>query len=424
MDSKTTLRWFIYLLVTFSSYIIGYFLLVQLGVLSEFPNNNNLLNWDSSWYHSIVNEGYYLDLENQCNAGFFPGFPYLWKLLGATPLMISIINGGLFISGLFILKEITQSDWKKYLIILSLPSTFFFFLPYSESLFYIFAILFIFGWVKGEVWMIIIFAILLSVVRPVFFFLIPALVVLNLFFQDKTVFKNSFLTIVSLLLGAFIGFVIIGLETGDLFAYSKSQVNQWGHEFKLTSLPLTTWRGYRILWLDALALFTAFIALFLLIKAFFFKKIKGKPHDLSQLEVIGLSYLVMILVYVLFFHPVEDGRTTILSINRYVFCNPFLHYILFKRLISIKLEASSLSLPVIVSVIILFIFGIPFYSIIGLDYNNSLVFGVAILIFALAQSLLIYKYKLLKYYFIPLVILNVLLQLYLLNSYLKGNWIG
>lgn len=412
------------LIVILVSYISTYFILYIIGFVTEIPTDINVLNWDGSWYNSIVTEGYYLDLENQCNSGFFPGFPYLWKLIGASPLVISFINGILFIVALLVLKKLTKSSWKSFLVLLTLPSSFFFFLPYSEALFYFFGAFFINAWLNKSTTLIITFAILMSLIRPVFFFLIPAFVALNLFYQDKIILKKSIASIFALLIGAGLGFIVIGYETGDFFAYSKSQVNQWNHEFKLPSFPLTTWRGYRVLWLDALALFVSITALFFLIKSFFFRKLKKLPFNLSQLEVIGLSYLIMILIYVLFFHPVEEGRTTILSVNRYVFCNPFLHYILLKRIQNITFKLNVFLLPVFTGLIVLLLFGFPFYTIIGLDYKLSIIFGLGLFFYMLFQSLIVYNFKYFNYYIAIIIVSNVLLQLYLYNSFLKANWIG
>lgn len=412
------------LIVVFAFYIIAYSVLYVVGFVSEIPSNTNVLNWDGSWYYSIVTNGYFLDLENQSNAGFFPGFPYLWRFLGASPLLISFINGAFFITGLLVLKKITNSSWKSFLVLFSLPSSFFFFLPYSEAMFYFFSVFFIHAWMNKNNKLIITFAILLSFVRPVFFFLIPAFIALNFFYQEKDVLKKSIRSIVALLIGAILGFIIIGFETGDFFAYSKSQVNHWNHEFKLPSFPLTTWRGYRILWLDALAIFVAISALIYLVKSYFFKKLKKLPFNLSQLEVIGLSYLIMILIYVLFFHPVEDGRTTVLSVNRYVFCNPFLHYILLKRIQSFNFRLNSFILPIFTGLIVLLLFGIPFYSIIGLDYKLSVIFGIGLFFYLLFLTLIVFNFKYHNYYVAIIIFSNILLHFYLLNSFLKANWIG
>jgi hypothetical protein len=406
-------------------YFTGYFLLLEIGLLSEIPNDKNLLNWDASWYYSIVKEGYYLDLNDQSNSGFFPGFPFLWKFLGFSPLFISVLNMLLFLCAIFILKAIIKASLLKTLLIVSLPSSFFFFAPYSEALFYFFTVLFIFAWLNEKLIGIIVFAFLLSFVRPVFFFLIPAIIGLYLLkIKSLRDIKKSSLTILFLLIGAALGFAIIGFETGDYFAYSKSQVAQWGHDFKLTSLPLTTWRGYRILWLDGLALFIAVLALVILILDFYKVQILKLNSSLTAIEAIGLGYILMILIYILFFHPIEDGRTTILSMNRYVFCNPFLHFIILKRIHTINYKIDRFYFPIIAGLAVLLLLGFPFYAIIELTYLNSIIFSIFLFMAFMALSLMFFKIKYNKLLLALTTLMFFFLQLYLYNSFLKGNWIG
>lgn len=415
----------LFVLVVLLIYLFGYSSLFTLGILSEIPNNSNLLNWDASWYYSIGQKGYFLDLENQCNAGFFPGFPYLWKSIGLPPIGISIFNFIFFVTGVYLLKIVTNSSWVKALFIISLPSIFFFLVPYSESIFYLFGVLFIIAWVKKKLFYVILFALILSFIRPVFFFLIPAII--GLFLLKKkysSIWKPSIFTIIALILGAALGFTVIGLETGDFFAYSKSQVIQWEHEFKIPSYPLTTWRGYRILWLDGLALFLSVLSVLILFIEFYRVRIKGKETKLSDIEIIGLGYLFMILIYVLFFHPVEDGRTTILSMNRYVFCNPFLHFIFLKRIGKVELNANAFLKIFVASIFVALLIGFPFYSIVELNYSSSLIFSLGLMIFFIILSINFFKVKYNRLLLITTSIVFFLLQLYLFNSFLKGNWIG
>lgn len=423
--NKTVLKGIVFVAGAIALYIMLFFLLHFMGIITEYPDNLNLKNWDASWYHSIVKDGYFLDLENQCNAGFFPGFPYFWKFTQLPPLGIAFINSLFFLSGLYILKRITRANLVNVFIVLALPSAFFMFTPYSEALFYFLAVFFLVAWQRNNHLLIVLFALSFSFVRPVFFFLIPALI--GLFLLKKYTggnLKKSILTFFSLLAGASIGFALIGLETGDFFAYSKSQVVQWEHEFKLPSYPLTTWRGYRILWLDGMALFLTVAALLILAIDFFNVHFKNLKSKLTSIEVIALGYLLMILVYILFFHPVEDGRTTILSMNRYVFCNPFLHFILLKRLGSLKLTKNSWSIILTASVVTIVLLGFPFYEVIELTYSASLVFLVGLMVAFTAISLTLFEWKYNSAYTILLAAAFLLLQLYLYNSFLKGNWIG
>ncbi len=101
------------------------------------PGNHNLTNWDAGWYYSIVQHNYVFHENVQSNLAFFPLFPYLWKLLNVSFAGISIINGIIFYIGFFILSVTFKIPWQKGLVLLSVPSLFFCFTAYSESLFYL-----------------------------------------------------------------------------------------------------------------------------------------------------------------------------------------------------------------------------------------------------------------------------------------------
>ncbi len=419
-------RWLAFILTYSLIIVVLYYSLYHLGVLKKLPMTQNLLNWDASWYYSISSEGYYFKPNEQSNAGFFPGFAYLWKVLGLSPLGISIVNLLLFLSGAFMLKEVIKSSYLKLFLIVSLPSVFFFYLPYSESLFYFFSSIFIISWYKNWKYLTFVFALALSFVRPVFFFLIPAL--LGIFLLKKQegfqYVKSSLVIMIGLLIGASLGMLIIGEQVGDLFAYSKSQIIFWEHGLKWPSFPLTTWRSYRILWLDGLALLLTVCAVIILIRDFLRVHFFNWKTQLSIIEIVALGYLMMILVYIIFFHPVENGRTSILSINRYVFCNPFLHFVLLKRIGTIKLSLKHIAIPLMASILVVLAIGVPFASIVQLNYEQSLIFSGALLAFFMASSLVFYKWRYQKYYSILFLATSLIVQLYLFNSFLKGNWVG
>tara|TARA_B100000508_G_scaffold48272_1_gene37477 strand:- start:18887 stop:20161 length:1275 start_codon:yes stop_codon:yes gene_type:complete len=402
-----------------------YFLLLSIGILTEVPDAVNLKNWDGSWYSSIVEDGYNLSTEGQSNSGFFPGFPYLWSITGVGVKGIAVINFILFLSGTFFLSILTKTGLLEFAVIVAFPSTFFFYLPYSEALFYLLGVLLIFSWKKGSLLWMILFSILLSFVRPAFFFLIPAVIGIVLLSKDPLKeLKTTFLIAFSLITGATLGFLAIGLEVGDYMAYSKSQVNHWGHEFKLPSFPLTTWRGYRILWLDGLALFVTILAMLALVVDFINVRFKQMQSYFTKLEIVGLGYLLMIMIYILFFHPLEDDRTTMISMNRYVFCNPFLHYLLLRRMGKISLTRRSMLMIIISAVIAVSFLGFPFASVVGLDQTKSILFLTGLFGVMIASTLILFKLKYNKLVHILFVVAGVLLQLYLFNSFLKGNWIG
>lgn len=404
-------------------------LLNVLGVISEIPNNENLLNWDASWYHSIVKDGYIYDETGQSNAGFFPGFPLIWGFLSLTPLTVSIFNFSLFLIGIILLKINLKASPLSFFLCLSLPTVFFLYVPYSEALFYFFVCVFIISWLKKNLLMVFLFATILSIVRPAIFFMVPPILLLLLMYKlfDNKQNQVNLITLAGFLLGTFIGFYIIGFFTGDFFSYSKSQVTFWNHTFKIPSLPFTTWRGHRLLWLDYLALLITVLSAVILIRNVLLVILK-KRLKLDGLNIFSLGYLSMILVYVSFFHPIEDGRTSLLSLNRYVLCSPFVHLLILRNFSKIKLNKANLlifSSSVLISVLLV---GFPNHQVVGLDTSYSFFYYLLIILFSVLYfstlvSFSVNRFIKLTFYF-GILILGVFLQIYLFNSFLKGNWIG
>ncbi len=62
------------------SAIVLYCFLFKIGAITAFPNKYNLVTWDAGFYHSIKNGGYQYYTDRVSNIGFFPLFPYFWKL--------------------------------------------------------------------------------------------------------------------------------------------------------------------------------------------------------------------------------------------------------------------------------------------------------------------------------------------------------
>ncbi len=414
-----------YILIHTGVLILLFFSLSAVGIVKVFPQNINLIQWDAGWYSSIVEKGYVFDADKQSNTGFFPLFPYIWKVTSLSNTGVSLLNLVFFYLGVcFVSKTVSNINKISVFFSLSLPSLFFMYVPYSEALFFFSASLYLYGNHKNHLALKIIALLLSSLVRPTVFFLLPAVLFSELFADSpiSNKVKSVIVLPLTMLLSTVLSFYIIGLSSNNFFAYSDSQINNWEHHFSFPTFPLTTWRGYRIIWLDFLGLFlsvSAFIsALSLLIKGI---KLKLRLREDKNL-LLSLSYLAMILIYILFFHPKENdtGLTSILSINRYVLCSPFLFYLLYYLYSNrfIKL-GRVLAISLLISIVLI---GFPYASITGLSYVKTLVFVLVLLLFIAFQVLPRYTNN--KYLYIAVYIVNTSIQLYLFQSYLKGNWIG
>lgn len=402
-----------------------FFSLYFLELIKFFPSNLNIVQWDAGWYSSIASDGYIYREGMQSNTGFFPLFPLLWKAFSFSSLGISIFNYGVFILGVFLLKiTVPNLSYKILLLSLSFPSLLFMYVPYSEALFFMLASLYIYGNHIDNRIIKVVSLLLLSFTRPTIFFFLPALIFSEILssstIKEKVI--NIFLNASSIAIGTVASFYFIGSGSDNFFAYSDSQINNWNHTFSIPKFPLTTWRGYRILWLDAFGLWiviSSLIASFV----YFIKTLTSKWGIVYNKNLLlSLSYLSMTFIYVLFFHAKEkeSGLTSILSLNRYVFCSPFFMYLYYYYFNDIQLKINKVLFSSMFITVVLV--GFPFYNVIQLTYLKSLGFFFGVLVFFFAQMIPRIKNK--QALFLITYVMNIFLQIYLFQSFLKGNWIG
>lgn len=113
----------------------------------EWPVLDSLARWDAGWYASIWDNGYHLNPGHQSNVAFFPAFPILIKLLTlAAPVhpfvMAYIVNMLLCWTAMLVLHRLCLLEFsdskiadRAVLYLALFPTAFFFYAPYSESLF-------------------------------------------------------------------------------------------------------------------------------------------------------------------------------------------------------------------------------------------------------------------------------------------------
>lgn len=315
---------FIFLFV--SIYLILYFF----GALTTLPSEANLLKWDAIWYDSIKTYDYSYRWYSASNSAFFPLFPYLWKLLHIGPIGISCFNLFLILISINILYRTFDLHIKYVLIFISLPSSIFFYVPYTESLFFFFCSIFLVGLKKNDLRLIFVGILFASMTRATALFFVPAVIFMEVLHSDKLINKKMLINVALMsfasVLGLFIVVLIQYCQTGEWFAFAKQQNRFWLHKFDLPGFPLVAHGGDRSLWIDGFSfivgLNAATLAISLIIKKFISKTkslaFQNKPF------LFAVGYIVMITIYGLFFDPkCYDAQTSLNSVNRYVFGNPF-----------------------------------------------------------------------------------------------------
>lgn len=312
------------------------FLLASWGWLPTVPNAENIKVWDAGFYYSIGHSGYDV---STFNTGFFPLFAWVWRysFLGAwgiTGLNILFFSFGFA----FLMQALKERNRLFWLLCLTIPPVYFAFVPLSEALFFFLAAVFLWSITKKKPLGIFVSLFLLSLTRSVGIFLLPALLVMEIFQRPVPLtgkaFGHSCLRFLycyalPILLALALIMFLQYQATGDWMIYYKTQSNHWDKGFRIPEFPLGNIENgmQRYGWLNALAIYVDALALFWLVWQFILW-LKGKLME-DKMLLISMGYLTMVLVSILFFNP-NYGTTRIMGANRYTFVTPFffvfLHY--------------------------------------------------------------------------------------------------
>lgn len=172
-ESKTVIFIFaVHQLLVFSIIYLSRILYAEPGKSKTFYEviTANAVHWDGRWYLKIVEKGYTLEA-----SAFFPLFPGLIRLLsdyGFDP-----VESGLFISNTaffmacWFLYKLVSCDWETgaavetlwYMVLF--PTSFFFNMVYSESLFLLLVVLTFYGSRTGRWWLSGVAGLLASMTR-------------------------------------------------------------------------------------------------------------------------------------------------------------------------------------------------------------------------------------------------------------------
>lgn len=413
-------------------HVLVLFTVYKLLVLSSFitPIEIYLLKqWDAYWYASIAEHGYLFNASKPSNSGFFPLFSYewktLWKLTGAGIGGVCIFNTLLFFAGMLILKKAFNFSWAYFLVFLSLPSNLFMYVPYSEASFFFFSALILAGLKTDKTSLVLTGLFFSSLTKPTAAFFIPAILAIEWMtftnFKEftKRVLGFSLLPILSVLIVVIFQYI----HTGVWFAYFKAQSAFWHRTFQLPELPLTTWGGPRILWLDGLAMFFGLIIVFLLIVAIIKRFFKDKKLNVDKATLFSLTYLSLTFFSVLFFNGKDAlGGTSLMGANRYLMATPY--FVVFLYFISHTLSIQKLFWPVFT----FFAFALLFFlkteggDFITYTAFDSVIYQIFILM-GIGMYVLI-SVKLNNRFLAAFYLINVFMQIILLHQFAYAKWIG
>jgi hypothetical protein len=395
------------------------FILYKLGMVGTKPTGDNIIAWDANWYQDIVNYGSRYWAETNSSAGFFILFPLLWKLLGLNGWTVSFFNLLLFSTGFAIFNSLYKVDLRTKLLWLTIPSFYFAWVPYTESLFILLVVVCFAGIIHKKRYCIWISLFLLALTRPTTLVLVPAFFFMELICNDKKSWQQSakdFMILYALpLLTGLATFIIYQYyATGVWFAYFKLQSTAWGHEFSIPTLPFSSIFGLQLLWLNAVALFLGFITLAILISSGIKWLCKNDVHQ-DKIFILSCLYFTGISLVTIFFNPTWGGSTNIFDLHRYAFVSPFFWVLLIRFTIDNQYKIIDYLKILLITNIFWLCLG-TYRSIDMLLYFNGS--SSAIILYMLLSE------KRIKGIAYIVMTLNLVLQVYMFQSFISNVYPG
>jgi len=394
---------------------IGYFLffllilvLIESLLVPGLIQSSNLIHWDAKHYFLIKRDGY-----NPVNVAFFPLFPFLWKVLSLDGTGIALVNVAIFGTAFCFLAKMLKLSLQETVLYLTIPSNLFYFLPYTEALFFATSCLIILGYKKEKISFIALGLLLSTLVRPVFLFFFLAVIATELY--GSKINRKTLLRITALLLTLSIGLsIVFGIHfyyTGNWFAYFDI-INAWGGILHSPHFPFTSWSGSLILRLDGAAMFVGILAGILLI-SILLKATLLKVSTVSKEVIFSLTYLSGITLFIIF----RGG--SIFSLNRFVFAVPFI-IVACNFWINLPIYIRTKHLVYLFVSITLFWLLFGSYEHIQTFLKFSLVSLYLLMLFLLKLENRSFRNIATTLF----IIVNLTFQVFLYCQFLKGHWIG
>lgn len=398
--------------------------------------NENFLRWDASIY-KCISERMYVN-EKICygnvRGAFFPLFSILWRITKSSPIGISVINYLMYILSisLLVIYLLQGNTFKKILIfsvLISLPSTIIYYIPYTEALFLLTMTIAVIGIMKEKYWMYFIGILLMSMVRPATVFVLLAILSVEILILIKNkkfslFINNSFLRIIPFVLGYFCSFLIQYLYSGSWTSFVSSQKHWDGGIQKISNISDWSIEGFGM---NSFAVFFVAIpaSLFLVFlianfkndKLVFLTKIENYKTD--YLFLISVFYLAGIFVFIL----ITSGGN-LRSFFRFTLTSPLFYVtilILIDYLSKIKFKKFVLGFIILTFLLFLFLRYVEY----GGDRMQFSFFGLYMLLlsffYLMIRNILPRIYDIIA--FIVLVIANTIWNTYLLNAFFSNGWL-
>ncbi|MDQ3072628.1 MAG: hypothetical protein M3Q97_05135 [Bacteroidota bacterium] len=284
------------------------------------------MGWDAMHYDDIRRNGYFFHPDFQSTVAFFPVFPYAWKVSGLDVYGISVFNAIVFFLSVFVFVKSLGGDKKIVLMVLALPSLFFFFLPYSEALFFLTSVILLVGIEKKKLWMACLGFFLCCISRSAANVFIPAILIMQFLSGPmKETWKNMLSYTGSALAGIFVVALFQYSQVGVFWGFMQTQ-KHWYHKLQVPQLPYNTWGD--VLQLDTSALFSGLIAGALIIY-FLYQRMVENRYYTDNAYIFSILYVAGVTTVAVLFKG-----NSIYSLNRYVFPTAFF-FLFFIRILPV-----------------------------------------------------------------------------------------
>ena len=201
--------------------------------------DQNLVNWDAVGYYYQVNHNPGPE-DIRSSYGFFPMFPWIWKITHIPLKLIGVFNFILFAISLMILMKLflpkDKFSYNDRMIIFTLglciPSVIIYLIPYSEAVFTITFALALWGLSRKSYWIYFLFMTAFAMTRAsviivIFAFVVTDFIYLVRYRNFSASFREFVLKITPVLVGMFLVFTWDYFWSGNFFKYYEVQSTYW-----------------------------------------------------------------------------------------------------------------------------------------------------------------------------------------------------
>ena len=373
--------------------------------------------WDGSHYN-FIKEEMYSDIKN---FAYYPLFPLFWKATGLSTFGISLLNIFLFALGMWVMFKIFANNisWKHLLILLCVPYLVIFMMPYSESLYFLFIALGLYGMLKEKYWLYFLGFLFASMTKSssllflILFFCLEVLNALN--HRNITLFFKRFLKAVfPVILGMFLVMMFQYILGAPSFFQSIISQKYWGKTLSLPKLPFSFWSNEsRSITVPFLCLY--FVPMLVVIGREFVLSLKNRTkQEIDKWKYVRLVCIVFLIGNV--FTALFTQHGGLYSLARYLLATPFFVFLLFDTLNRDRKIVFQM-VYLLIGLIAVFICK-DYFSKVDF-FGTYLVLITSVIVFFYRK----FKTKILYPLLLIIILLNVFWNSYMFNCFLLDSWI-